>query len=59
MGGLNLNNQFSHFNSTCCLVSMLKEMNECITCRTISHCAAALHTKTTGENRVNGAVLSQ
>lgn len=41
-----MNNQFPHFNSTCCLVFMFKEMNECITCRTISHRAAALHTKT-------------
>lgn len=45
---MNLNNQFSHFHSTCWLVFTLKEMNECITCRTISHRAEALRTKTEG-----------
>lgn len=48
---MNLNNQFSHFHSTCWLVFTLKEMNECITCRTISHRAEASRTKTEGGGR--------
>lgn len=46
---MNLHNQFSHFHSTCWPVFTLKEMNECITCRTISHYVAASHTKTWGK----------
>lgn len=55
---MNLLNRFPHFRSTCWLVFALKEMSECITCRTISHCAAARCPKT-GGNRENGAALSQ
>lgn len=55
---MNLNNQFSHFHSTCWLVFTLKEMNECITCRTISHCAAASCTKTKEKLREWSCIVS-
>lgn len=63
---MNSDNRFAHLNGTCCLVLALKEMSECITCRTISHRAARFAHKDERGGGVEGwgagekgAVLSQ